>query len=118
MELQMQASKPWLSRLLRFVFEPTTEGVNMSPKAAPEAGVETSEPPAPPTEAEIEGAAEDAGVLIEGGVVPPFFTVEHSDGQNSIIPVDFSCVVQIIDPFGAIKATVGLSGVAGFELVL
>ena len=57
-------------------------------------------------------------VAIEGAIAPPFFVVTHADGQQSIIPVDFGCTMQIIDPFGAIKATVGLAGVDGIALEL
>lgn len=49
---------------------------------------------------------------------PPCILVEHADGQTARIPVDYSHTIQVIDPFGAIKATVALSGVEGLELEL
>jgi hypothetical protein len=77
----------------------------MSPKAS-----------APEVEAPAE--AEAPAPVVEGAVTPPYFVVGHSDGQQSIIPVDYGCIFQVIDPFGAIKATVAVAGVNSVELVL
>ena len=95
----------------------------MSPKTAvPEAeaafepGAPAPEFGVPEAEAEVEPEAEAAPV--EGAISPPFIIVEHADGQQSVIPVDYGCCMQIIDPFGVVKATVGFAGVNSLELVL
>jgi hypothetical protein len=69
-------------------------------------------------DAPAEESAPESEPQVEGALSPPFITVTFQDGQSAIIPVDFSCVLQVIGPHGEIRATVGLTGVTGLEIAL